>query len=149
MKTIKDYFNIKELVDEATFKRHGENAWQFICPMLQETMLILRENIGKPITVNNWGNKGGFTQRGLRHNRSEMVKDKISIYLSAHMMGKGVDFNVKGMTASEVRAWIVANQDLFPYKIRLERNFKGKEITWIHLDVFQNDKNPKIYLFDV
>lgn len=149
MKTIKDYFNIKELVDETTFKRHGENAWQFICPMLQETMLILRENIGKPITVNNWGNKGGFTQRGLRHNRSEMVKDKISIYLSAHMMGKGLDFNVKGMTASEVRAWIVANQDLFPYKIRLERNFRGKEITWIHLDVFQNDKNPKIYLFDV
>jgi hypothetical protein len=148
-KTIKDYFDIKELVDENTFRRHGKNAWQFICPMLQETLLILRENIGKPIIVNDWANKGGMEQRGLRHNRSNMVKDKYTIYLSAHMMGKAVDFHVKGMTATEVREWIVANQELFPYKIRLERKMNGKEITWVHLDVFQNEKNPKIYLFDV
>ena len=147
-KTIKDYFDIKELVDEETFRRHGENAWQFICPMLQETMLILRENLGRSITVNNWPFGGGLTQRGLRHNRSEIVKDKVSMYLSAHMMGKALDFDVKGLTAKQVREWIVVNEHLFPYKIRLEKKFRGKEITWVHLDVFQNEKNPKVYLFD-
>ena len=67
------------------------------------------------------------------------------LYLSGHVMGKALDFNVKGFTAEEVRAWIIKNRDLFPFKIRLEHTLKGKVINWVHLDVFQNEKNPKIY----
>jgi hypothetical protein len=149
MKTIKDYFGIKELVDPIVYRKHGESSWKFICPMLQETLLILRKNINKPITVNNWSFGGRFTQRGLRTNVSAMVLNKNYLYLSAHMFGKAVDFDVKGMTACEVRQWIVDNADLFPYQIRLERNLKGKPISWIHLDIIQDESKPKIYLFDV
>ena len=149
MKTIKNYFGAKELVDPEVYRKHGEGSWRFVCPMLQETLLILRKNINKPITVNNWSFGGKFTQRGLRTNVSPMVKNKNFLYLSAHMFGKAVDFDVKGMTACEVREWIVANADLFPYQIRLERNLKGKPINWVHLDVIQDESKPKIYLFDV
>jgi len=92
-----------------------------------------REGLHKPMTINNWKWGGSFSQRGLRHNRSSMVQKKTSIYLSAHMFGKAVDFDVQGMSAVEVREWIVENEDLFPCKIRLERNLKGKPISWVHL----------------
>lgn len=149
MKTIKDYFGAKELVDPTVYRKYGDSSIQFICPMLQETLFILRHNLKKPITINNWAFGGRFTQRGLRTNVSAMVLNKNYLYLSAHMFGKAVDFDVKGMTACEVRQWIVDNADLFPYQIRLERNLKGKPISWIHLDIIQDESKPKIYLFDV
>lgn len=149
MKTIKDYFNIKELVGPEVYRKHGERSRQFICPMLLETLFIIRHNLKKPITVNNWSFGGRFTQRGLRHNQSQMVLNKNFMYLSAHMFGKAVDFDVKGMSVKEVHEWIVKNQDLFPYQIRIERNMKGKLINWNHIDVIQNEANPKIYFFDV
>lgn len=149
MKTIKDYFSIKELVDEEVFNRFGDRAWQFLDPLTLECLFIIRHNLKKSITVNNWAWGGSFSQRGLRHNNSPVVKKKTKAYLSAHTMGKAFDFDVKGMTATEVRQWIVDNADLFPCQIRLERKFNRKEISWVHLDTFQNESNPKIYLFDV
>lgn len=146
---IKKYFSVKELVGPEVYRKHGDRSIQFICPMLQETLFILRHNLKKPITINNWAFGGRFTQRGLRTNVSAMVLNKNFLYLSAHMFGKAVDFDVKGMTACEVREWIVANANLFPYQIRLERNLKGKPISWIHMDVIQDESKPKIYLFDV
>jgi len=73
------------------------------------------------------------------------------LYLSAHLMGKGIDFGVAGMSADEVRTWIIENQDLFPCKIRLEHKVAktGKTITWVHLDVYYEEKNPHIYFFNV
>ena len=126
MKKITDYFSIKELVDEDVYNKYRESAWRFICPMLQETLLAIRVSIDKPITINDWAWGGRFTQRGLRHNQSDLVKSKKRIYLSAHIFGKAVDFDVKGMTAQEVRSWIVENKQILPYPIRLERNMNGK-----------------------
>jgi len=50
------------------------------------------------------------------------------------------------MTPFDVREWILAHADLFPYKIRME---VGKKITWNHLDVDYEPHNPKIYFFKV
>ena len=74
---------------------------------------------------------------------------KNKLYLSAHLFGKGVDFDVQGMTAVEVRKWMVENAHLFPVKIRLENLLKGKPISWVHMDTFYEQKNPKVYLFNV
>ena len=71
------------------------------------------------------------------------------MYLSAHVMGKAIDFDVKGMKATEVRDWVEENQDIFPYKIRLENKMNGKPIRWSHLDVYYSRKNPKVYKFNV
>ena len=138
---IKAYFGIHELVGRRTFEKHGERAWRFLDYRLLYALLIIREGIGKPITVNS----GKRQQRGLRSIVQQMIKNyfyKNKLYLSAHLFGKAVDFDVKGMTAQEVRKWILNNEGLFPFKIRLE-NF----VSWTHLDVIWELKNQKIYLF--
>lgn len=149
---LKNYFTIEELVDKETFDRFGDKAWQFFDPRLLESLLIIREGLGKSITVNNWLWGGRFTQRGLRTNLSSLVRiktDQNRLYLSAHRQGMALDFDVDGINPTEVRQWIVEHSDLFRSKIRLERNFRGKPINWVHLDVFDHQFNPKIYQFDV
>ena len=149
MSKIKEYFGIEELVDKTVFDKYGEVAWKFMDELLLDCLLIIREELGKPMTINNWKWGGQFSQRGLRHNMSPMVKKKNYMYLSAHMFGKAVDFDVKGMTAVEVREWIVANEDKLPCKVRLEKNMKGKPISWVHLDIMSDPSKPKVYQFDV
>lgn len=149
---VKEYFTIEEFVDKSTFDKFGQTAWQFIDIRLLKTLLIIRVELGKGMTINNWKWGGGFSQRGLRTNICNIVKKKTDagrLYLSAHTMGKAVDFDVKGMTAEEVRMWIKDNEVLFPYKLRLEHNMKGKPISWCHIDVFSKSSNPQVYLFDV
>ena len=145
---IQNYFIIQELVDERTYNKHKENAWQFFSTDLLTCLLIIRKNLGRKITVNNWFWGGRFSQRGLRTNLSYLI-NKSKLYLSAHLMGKAVDFDVEGMTAEEVRNLIEDNADLFPCKIRLEHFKNGKPINWVHLDIFSNSNNPKIYKFNV
>ena len=152
LEELKKYFSIKELVSESVYNKHGESAWKFICPMLIHTLLVIRKEIDKPITINNWANGGKFQQRGLRENTSNIVRSKTKskrLYLSAHTMGKAIDFDVKGMTAVEVREWLKNHYYILPYKIRLENEMNGKPITWVHADLFQEENNPKVYLFNV
>ena len=142
---IKKYFSIHELVGKRTFKTHGERAWKFLDYRLLYSLLIIREGIGKKITSNNWYWGGKFQQRGLRTIIQQMIKNytyKDKLYLSAHLLGKADDFDVEGMSASAVRYWIQTNEHLFPFKIRLE-----DKVTWVHIDVIFEDKNPKVYLF--
>ena len=149
---IKKYFCIEEFVSEKVYNKYGENAWQFLCPRFLHTILIIRVTLDRKITFNNWKWGGKFQQRGLRSNIGyivlKMVK-RMRLYLSAHVLGKGGDFDVEGMTALEVRHWILRHKHLFPYKIRLENKMNGKLINWVHLDTIFNLKNPKVYLFNV
>lgn len=143
---IKKYFSLYELVGRRTYNKYGVRGWRFLDYRLLYALLIIREGIGKPITVNDWIYDGGKRQqRGLRTIIQQMIKNyfyKNRLYLSAHLFGKAVDFDVKDMTAQEVRDWIVANADKFPFKIRLE-----DKVTWIHLDVIYEEKNSHVYLF--
>lgn len=148
-KTIKDYFSAHELVPKDVYDKYGEGSWKFIDQSIIDCIMVVREGLGKPMTINNWFWGKQFSQRGLRPNTSPMVKGKSGLYLSGHCFGKAVDFDVEGMTAVEVRAWIVANADKFPYKIRLERNMKGKPINWVHMDTMSDEGAPKVYQFDV
>lgn len=151
---VKEYFSIHELVDKTTFNKHGERAWKFFDFYALWALLIIREGIGKPMTINNWKSGGRFSQRGLRTNICSIVLSKVKqmrLYLSGHVLGKGFDFDVQGMTADEVRDWILENEHLFPFKIRLEHKISktGKTINWVHIDTIYEQKNPKVYLFNV
>lgn len=131
--SIKDYFNIKELVCPHVYDKHREYAWNFFDPRLLDTLFVIREKIGKPIVVNNWAVGGDFSQRGLRCNICSIPKEKTALeklYMSAHSQGMAVDFDVSGMRAEEVRKWIKDNQIFLPYPIRLE-----EDVNWVHLDV--------------
>ncbi len=146
------FFDIREFVGRRTYDKYGQRAWKFICPRLRETILILRQNLDLPMYGNDWHKGGKLRQRGLRTNLQDLFRNKFKrgvLYVSAHVLGKGFDFHVKGMTAEEVRDWIIVNQRIFPYKIRLEHLKNGKPITWVHLDVIYEQQNPKVYLFNV
>lgn len=149
IKELKNYFKIQELVGEETYNKHKDNAWFVFDTNLLHCLLILRTNIDKPFTINNWYKGGRFSQRGLRDNTQSILKNKKRLYLSGHVLGKAFDFDVKGMTAEEVRDWIKENEDLLPCKVRLEHRKDGVPINWVHLDTNYYEKNPKIYLFDV
>lgn len=149
---IKEYFELEELICPHVSAHFGEKAWGFIDDRLLETLYVIRKSIGQPVYVNNWSYGGKLTQRGLRCNICDLVKVKTQndkVYMSAHNQGEAVDFTVKGMSANDTRLWIVKNQVLLPYPIRLEVGFNPQgmsesqirqtiardNINWVHLDL--------------
>jgi len=151
-KDIKKYFKIQEFVSPKVYNKYGQSAWKFIDPRLLHTMLIIRMLIDKPITINNWHTGGSLKQRGLRSNLGYIFMKYFKrgkLYLSGHVLGKAVDFDVKGMSAESVRKWLKGIEKELPYKIRLEHKMKGKLISWVHLDMIWEAKNKKIYFFNV
>lgn len=158
LNSIQTYFDIYELVDKTVYEQYGDRAWKFIDTDLLHVMLVIRVGIGKPIYANNWKTAKPtdiiFDERGLRTNICDIVMDKTNkgmLYLSGHVHGKALDFDVSGMDPEEVRKWILQYEDLLPCKVRLEHiNTKtGKPITWVHLDTIWEAHNPKIYMFNI
>ena len=89
---LKENFDIRELVCQHCYNKFGEQSWQFLSTELLSVLYTLRYEIFKvPITINNWHIKGKFSQRGLRCNMCQLVKDKKSIYISAHCLGKAIE----------------------------------------------------------
>lgn len=150
-KKFSQYFDLEEIVREDVLIQYGRNTNLLLSrfdPRLLETMVLIRKELG-PITINDYAWGGSLDERGLRDNDGPMVKSKGRPYLSAHVLGAAFDFDVEGMTANEVRAWLKENANRLPYKIRLERKYNGHYISWVHLDVCDEPDNPKVYEFDV
>jgi len=137
------YFDLHEIICPDVFNKYGDFAWNFFDPRLLLTIDRIRTKLNKKIIINNWQNGGKYSQRGLRCLTCSIVKSQYNkLYMSAHCLGKAVDFDVEGLLAEEVRLWIVANKNLWPYPIRLER-----DVSWIHLDMYDNEQGQKVYLF--
>lgn len=139
------YFELEELVCKHIFNKFGQTAWQFLDPRLLITIDTLRQKLNKPIFVNSWDSGGEFDERGFRCIQCDLVKKAIKenrLYVSPHMTGQGVDFDVQGMLSEEVRQWIIKYQIILPYAIRLENN-----VSWVHLDV-REVEGHKVYLFN-
>lgn len=136
--SLKQFFSVKELVCPHTFAKHGENSWTFLDTDLLHCLLVIRRDILKvPLLVNNGTT---LTQRGLRCNLCDLVRNKTTNYLSAHIFGKGVDFSSSSFSAEQMRKMIEANAHLLPCNIRLE-----KDVNWVHLDVMYQDQ--KVFYF--
>jgi hypothetical protein len=143
---IPEHFFLEELVCPDVYKKWGYIAWSFFDDRLLTTIETIRNKLGKPIYVNNWDSGGDFDERGLRCNFCNLVKTKTAagiLYLSPHIRGCAVDFDVEGMTAEEVRQWLVKNKIILPYAIRLENN-----VNWVHLDVAPVPTLEKVTLFN-
>ena len=142
IRELHEYFQISELVCEHTHSKWGERAWQFLDTDFLECLLIIRRDILGRIMI---CNHSGADQRGLRCNRCELVKDKKTIYLSSHVLGKAGDFTVQGITAEEARSLIKKHADLLPCPIRMESG-----VSWLHFDVLpQYGIDQKVYEFNV
>lgn len=150
MKTA-NHYKKEELLCPHTVKRDGEDAWRYLQPIVIDFLDWVREELDRPVYVNNylWG--GDKSQRGHRCNLCPLVKNstlKNVLYVTAHMTGLGVDFNVKGMTSDEVREWLDKNIyrffDKFPQYIRKCRiESAAYAPTWCHIDFYLHD-NPGI-----
>lgn len=137
---LKKYFNIKELVCPHVYAKFREAGWMFLSTALLHTLLIIREDIVKRPMIVNSGSI--FTQRGLRCNMCQLVRSKTSSYLSAHVLGEGLDFSCNDISAEEIRKLIASNSDKLPYKIRFETG-----VTWVHFDCYDDLDGSKISYF--
>lgn len=145
LKEVQKNFQLKELVCPHVLNTFGNNAWQFISTELLSVIYTLRNIIiNKPMVINSYQNN--LTQRGLRCNICQLCKDKTDlnkIYISAHSLGKAIDFHVNDMSAEEVRNLIRSNIDKFECPIRLER-----DVNWIHIDTYTVDGVTKLVEFN-
>ena len=140
IRELHNYFQVSELVCNHTYSAWGERSWQFLDTDYLHCLLIIRRDI---LQVPMVCNTKTATQRGLRCNRCELVKEKGKVYLSSHILGKAGDFTVKGMTAQEARSRIRNNAHLLPCNIRLENG-----VSWLHFDVLpQYGITTKVYEF--
>ena len=138
---IRKYFDIDELVCDHTYTRWKEQAWQFLDTDFLHALLVIRRDIIKrPM----WCNSTTKKQRGLRCNMCQMVREKTSVYLSSHCLGKAGDFTITGMTAEQAREAIKQKAILLPCNIRIE-----KAVSWLHFDVLpQYGVTQKVYEFN-
>lgn len=136
IRELSKFFIVKELVCDHTYKRFGENSWQFLDTKALHTLLILRRDLFKVPMVINYA---GHYQRGFRCNLCPLVKSKTLQniqYITPHALGKAWDITVQGIPAKQAREMIKKNQDLFPYPVRIE-----KDVNWLHIDVRDTHDN--------
>ena len=136
---LKKYFNIKELVCNHVYEKYGERAWMLFDVMALRLLLVLRRDILKVPMV---CNTATMKQRGLRCNMCEIVKEKTSAYVSAHVTGKGFDFSSPAMSAEEMRLKVSECVDLLPCKVRIEQ-----DVNWLHIDVYDEMTKERIRYF--
>lgn len=125
------HFSLWEFLSEKDFTTFGISGWRFVCPSLLAVMNRLREDLGSPITGNNWRYGGILNWRGVR----TPAYSKYSV-TSAHAWGRAFDFDVRGMTPVEVIRHIVLNRDRYP-----EIRFIEIDMAWTHIDVAQREEN--------
>jgi hypothetical protein len=158
---IRNYFDLdefyrNEVIDWAKTRFKGlweERLWSYLEFRMLSNLLFIRVNLNKPITINH----GATQQRGFRDILCNIVRNKwkkLKLYLSAHVRGSGVDFDVSGMIAEDVRNWIESKSEEIPYKLRLEwkkrdHNRIYQPITWVHMDSNYEPNHPKVYKFNI
>ena len=136
---IKSYFNIAELVCPHVFSAFGDRAWEFFRTDYLDTILFLRRHFG----VKMYCNYLGMTQRGVRCNMCQIVKEKQRPYLSGHVLWCAGDWTFKGYEAEQIRKQIKGISHLLPHPIRLERS-----VTWVHIDTLAYGRTGKITEFN-
>ena len=136
------YFKGKELVSPEVYKIYGEEAIKFIAKDILIFLDLLREDLGVPILVNR--PSVGITQRGLRTTIDSIVKDKVKnnkLYLSAHVLGRGVDFEVPSMDMKKVYERIINNPRRYSMITRIEDPNVTLAKGYIHVDNMETGKN--------
>ena len=120
------HFKIYELVDEITYKKYGQFAWQFLDTRLLFAIDELRKTFGSA-TINNWKWGGIYSNSGLR----AFHYKKYSKF-SQHRFGRAADLKFKNVTPQEVRRAIKKDRIYWKHIISCVEN---KTKTWVHIDV--------------
>ena len=138
---IHKYFDKEEVLSKHVYNIGG--GYELLHPDLQNLVVWIREKLGRPMFANNWAIGGQFSQRGYRTNDDPVCKAQKFVPGSAHFKGMALDFDVKGMTAEQVRKWLYENQEDAPVRFRVE-----KGVNWVHVDVMPHKASDKAYFFN-
>ena len=133
------YFRIKELVSPIVYEKWGEEAWMFFSADTLKDLDLIRETYGHPIIINNWASGGNLKQCGLRSNMDDLVKNKKTLYLSAHTMGKGFDLHC--FYGHNSKLWQHVHDLISKGKLKSFRRLENLKDTptWSHTDEFQSN----------
>jgi hypothetical protein len=143
---ITDFFDLNEVFCPEVVHKYSEFAWNFLDVRLAITIESIRMRLNKAIYVNDYSVHGKLTQRGFRCVKCQLMTDVYKsgeLFTDPHSLGKGIDFDVAGLVASEVREYIIKNRNLWPYPLRLENN-----VSWVHLDILNSNYNDKVIFFE-
>jgi len=127
------FFSIDELVPPDVYQERGELAWELLDDRALETLDQLRAKFGH-CTVNNYKYGGPREWSGLRTPDSPYYSK-----YSQHTHGRAFDCIFKEHEAQDVRNYIKANPDEFPYL-----NSYELDVNWLHFDT-RNCKRIKTY----
>ncbi|MFQ3202102.1 MAG: hypothetical protein ACI87I_000398 [Pseudoalteromonas tetraodonis] len=120
-------FIFQELVPKATFELFNDTPL-FLIHLFDDRALRmlqkLRDKFG-PCTVNNWFFDGANQYRGYRP-----LDCTIGAKRSQHKLGKAFDCSFKNFTAQQVRDYVLAHPQEFPYITAIEG-----QVSWFHFDV--------------
>jgi len=134
------HFKLEELVDYDTFYTFGDKAWMLLHPDALAFIDGVREFFEAPVTVNDWLWDGLMQYRGYRPPHC-----MIGAQGSYHKRGKAFDFNVKNLTAEQVRKRILSSQE---NHLLCKINRMEADVDWVHADLGEVPEGKKrIYLF--
>lgn len=123
---VSDNFVIQEFVPPEIYSIYGSKSIWFIDPDMIAVAQKLRDDLGKPITINNWHTGGQYKNSGFR-----MPDTLVGGKLSQHKFGRALDIKVKGMSAESVREYIRENYYLYDEVIT---TIEKDTPTWVHID---------------
>jgi len=130
------YFKVQEFVSKKFYADRGDKAIYHIDSRAIKFIEELRGVLGKSITINDWSWGGKFQHRGYRTTDSSDYSPH-----SQHSDGRALDFDVKGMTANEVREFLIANVN---NSIMKDVSFIESDCNWVHIDFRYSEFNDLI-----
>lgn len=137
MEKVSKNFILPEFVSKNFWDIHGWNSLWYIDSRIIESCQKLRDNLGIPLTINNWYYGGQRQESGLR----VPGMTTYSKY-SQHSFGRAVDIISDDMTAEEMREHIFKNPSKYPHIKAIER-----KVNWLHIDC-RNTNSTAFMLFD-
>lgn len=124
-------FRIEEFVYPEIFKQYGEKAQWFIDKRIVQAAQLLRDKVGRSITINNWHSGGKRVESGLR-----MFDTDTGAKFSQHKFGAAADLKIEGvngafMSGEEMRDIVKLYwPDLKGLISTIEDDTDG----WLHID---------------
>lgn len=128
------FFKVEELVSKATFQKLGAaRVLRYFDPRILITADQLankfcfdekNKKVGTA-TINNWLWNGPYQYSGLRMPGEPEYKP-----FSDHSFGRALDIKFSAISAQDVRDYIEANPNEFPYITFIE---EGETISWLHI----------------
>ena len=137
------HFIVQEFINPTTYEKLGDDSIDLIDSKLIDIAEFIREDIGLPITINNWHNGGQYKESGLRDKDSTTGAPK-----STHKLGKGMDLKIKGWGGKEWYEYVKKNfKQLYGLGLRRIED-KSIATTWCHMDTKEHGLKDTIQVVD-